>query len=226
MKTKRFLATVLSVLMLLSVFSVIAFAADETTPVAKYTFVLTSGPSKTEYYDYEKFEPDGITVDIKDSTGSVIETVYYSSDIAYRFTFSPKASNILSVDVKEVSVTLDGQFVANVPVTVNHRLEENTSLGSTKHGTKCFGCGYVVPESMEEHIWKYTEDEEWERNYDPTFTRDETESNFCTKCNHEIKRDIDGSAGYDVEFFEYQFLRDLMSYIEILLDLIYGSIKR
>lgn len=226
MKTKRFLATVLSVLMLLSVFSVIAFAADETTPVAKYTFVLTSGPSKTEYYDYEKFEPDGITVDIKDSTGSVIETVYYSSDIAYRFTFSPKASNILSVDVKEVSVTLDGQFVANVPVTVNHRLEENTSLGSTKHGTKCFGCGYVVPESMEEHIWKYTEDEEWERNDDPTFTRDETESNFCTKCNHEIKRDIDGSAGYDVEFFEYQFLRDLMSYIEILLDLIYGSIKR
>lgn len=226
MKTKRFLATVLSVLMLLSVFSVIAFAADETTPVAKYTFVLTSGPSKTEYYDYEKFEPDGITVDIKDSTGSVIETVYYSSDIAYRFTFSPKASNILSVDVKEVSVTLDGQFVANVPVTVNHRLEENTSLGSTKHGTKCFGCGYVVPESMEEHIWKYTEDEEWERNDDPTFTRDETESNFCTKCNHEIKRDIDGTAGYDVEFFEYQFLRDLMSYIEILLDLIYGSIKR
>jgi len=212
--------------MLLSVFSVIAFAAEETTPVAKYTFVLTSGPSKTEYYDYEKFEPDGITVDIKDSTGSVIETVYYSSDIAYRFTFSPKASNILSVDVKEVSVTLDGQFVANVPVTVNHRLEENTSLGSTKHGTKCFGCGYVVPESMEEHIWKYTEDEEWERNDDPTFTRDETESNFCTKCNHEIKRDIDGSAGYDVEFFEYQFLRDLMSYIEILLDLIYGSIKR
>jgi hypothetical protein len=226
MKTKRFLATVLSVLMLLSVFSVIAFAADETTPVAKYTFVLTSGPYKTEYYDYEKFEPDGIAVDIKDSTGSVIETVYYSSDIAYRFTFSPKASNILSVDVKEVSVTLDGQFVANVPVTVNHRLEENTSLGSTKHGTKCFGCGYVVPESMEEHIWKYTEDEEWERNDDPTFTRDETESNFCTKCNHEIKRDIDGSAGYDVEFFEYQFLRDLMSYIEILLDLIYGSIKR
>lgn len=226
MKTKRFLATVLSVLMLLSVFSVIAFAADETTPVAKYTFVLTSGPYKTEYYDYEKFEPDGIAVDIKDSTGSVIETVYYSSDIAYRFTFSPKASNILSVDVKEVSVTLDGQFVANVPVTVNHRLEENTSLGSTKHGTKCFGCGYVVPESMEEHIWKYTEDEEWERNNDPTFTRDETESNFCTKCNHEIKRDIDGSAGYDVEFFEYQFLRDLMSYLEILLDLIYGSIKR
>ena len=226
MKTKRFLATVLSVLMLLSVFSVIAFAADETTPVAKYTFELTSGPYKTEYYDYEKFEPDGIAVDIKDSTGSVIETVYYSSDIAYRFTFSPKASNILSVDVKEVSVTLDGQFVANVPVTVNHRLEENTSLGSTKHGTKCFGCGYVVPESMEEHIWKYTEDEEWERNNDPTFTRDETESNFCTKCNHEIKRDIDGSAGYDIEFGEYQFLHDIMIYIDLLLDLIFGAIKR
>ena len=225
MKTKRFLATVLSVLMLLSVFSVIAFAADETAQ-DKFTFELSSSPYKTEYYDYEKFEPDGIVVTVKDSTGSVIETVYYSSDISYRFTFSPKTSNILSVDVKEVSVTLDGQFVANIPVTVNHRLEENSSLGSTKHGTKCFGCGYVVPESMEEHIWKYSDDEEWERNEDSTFTRDETESNFCVDCNHEIKRDIDGSAGYDIEFFEYQFLRDLMSYLEILLDLIYGSIRK
>ncbi len=226
MKTKRFLATVLSVLMLLSVFSVIALATeDETTKTPTYTFELTSNPYKKEYYDYEKFEPDGISVTIKDAKGTVVEQVSYTTN-AERFSFSPSLSNILSVDVKEVSVTLDGQFVANVPVTVNHRLEENTSLGSTKHGTKCFGCGYVDPDSIEDHVWKYYDDEEWERNDDPTFTRDETESNFCVDCNHEIKRDIDGTAGYDVEFFEYQFLRDLMSYIEVLLDLIYGSIRR
>ena len=226
MKTKRFLATVLSVLMLLSVFSVVAFAEDETTPVDKYTFTLTSGPSKTEYYDYEKFDPEGIAVTVKNSTGSVVETVYYSSDISYRFTFSPKTSNLLSVDVKEVSVTLDGQFVANVPVTVSHRLEENSALGSLTHGTKCFGCGYVDPDSMEDHIWKYEDDEEWERNDDATFTRDETESNFCIECGYEIKREIEGSADYDYEFKEYQFLHDIMSYIEILIDLIFGSIKR
>lgn len=226
MKTKRFLATVLSVLMLLSVFSVIAFAAeDETTKTPTYAFELTSAPYKKEYYDYEKFEPDGIKVTIKDSNGAIVEQVSYTTNTE-RFSFSTSPSAILSVDIKEIGVTLDGQFVANVPVTVNHRLEENSSLGSTMHGTKCFGCGYVVPDSMEEHIWKYYDDEEWERNDDSTFTRDETESNFCVDCNHEIKRDIDGTAGYDVEFFEYQFLRDLMSYIEILLDLIYGSIKR
>ena len=56
MKTKRLLATVLSVVMLLSVFSVISFAAGP------YTFTLTQGPSKVEYYDYERFDPTGISV--------------------------------------------------------------------------------------------------------------------------------------------------------------------
>ena len=222
MKTKRLLATVLSVIMLLSVFSVVAFAEGETS-VAKYTFELTSAPTKTEYYDYERFDPSGITVTIKDSTGTTVETVSYSDDIAYRFTFSPRASSVLSVDVTEISVTLDGQFVANVPVTVNHKLEEKTSLGSTKHGTKCFGCGYVVPESMEEHTY---DDAAWTPNDESTFARDNTESNFCLVCNHEIKREINGSAGYDVEFGEYQFLHDIMTYIDLLLDLIFGAIKR
>ena len=222
MKTKRLLATVLSVIMLLSVFSVVAFAEDETT-TAKYAFELTSAPTKTDYYDYERFDPSGLIVTVKDSTGTTVETVYYSDSIAYRFTFSPRASSVLSVDVTEISVTLDGQFVANVPVTVNHKLEEKTSLGSTKHGTKCFGCGYVVPESMEEHTY---DDAAWTPNDESTFVRDNTESNFCLVCNHEIKREINGSAGYDVEFGEYQFLHDIMIYIDLLLDLIFGAIKR
>ena len=221
MKTKRLLATVLSVVMLISVFSVISLAAN------KYTFTLTQGPSHPqEYYDYERFDPTGIKVTVTNATGEVVETVSYSSSTSSRFTFSPRASSVLSVDVTEISVTLDGQFVANIPVTVAHKLEENTSLGSTKHGTKCFGCGYVVPDTIEEHTWKYTDDEPWEPNSDSSFTRDETESNFCVECNHEKKRDIDSSAGYDVEFQEYQFLRDIMSYVEILIDLIFGSIKR
>lgn len=222
MKTKRLLATVLSVVMLLSVFSVVAFAEDE-TQAPKYTFELTSAPSKTEYYDYERFDPSDLTITVKDSSGAIVETVYYSSSIAYRFTFSPKASSVLTVDVTEISVTLDGQFVANIPVTVNHKFEEHTSLGSTTHGTKCFGCGYVIPETMEEHSY---DDAAWTPNDESTFVRDNTESNFCLVCNHEIKREIDGSAGYDVEFGEYQFLHDIMIYIDLLLDLIFGAIKR
>jgi len=222
MKTKRLLATVLSVVMLLSVFSVVAFAEDSTeTP--KYTFEITANPSKTEYYDYERFDPSGLTITVKNSTGATVETVSYSDNISYRFKFSPRTSSVLSVDVTEIGVTLDGQFVANVPVTVNHKLEEKTSLGSTKHGTKCFGCGYVVPESMEEHSY---DDAAWTPNKESTFVRDNTESNFCLVCNHEIKREIDGSAGYDVEFGEYQFLHDIMIYIDLLLDLIFGAIKR
>lgn len=214
-KTKRLLATVLSVVMLLSVFSVISLAAGP------YTFNLSQGPYKVEYYDYERFEPDGIYVTVTDATGSAVETVYYSA--GGRFSFSVDLSRPLTVETTAVDVYLDGALVASVPVTVNHKLEENTSLGSTKHGTRCAGCGYVVPDSMEEHIY---DDTAWTPNEDSTFVRDNTESNFCLKCNHEIKREIDGSAGYDIEFGEYQFLHDIMIYIDLLLDLIFGAIKR
>jgi hypothetical protein len=217
MKTKRLLATVLSVVMLLSVFSVISLAAGP------YTFALTKGPEKTEYYDYERFDPSGIVIEITDSTGATVETVYYSNSLNNRFTFSVDLSKKLTVDVTEIEVKLDGAVVANIPVTVNHTYEENTSLGSTKHGTKCFGCGYVDPDSMEEHTY---DDTAWTPNDDSTFVRDNTESNFCLKCNHEIKREINGSAGYDIEFAEYQFLRDIMVYIDLLLDAIFGAIKR
>ena len=226
MKTMKIFSSVLAVLMLFSIVSVVAFAADETTTETqlKYTFTLTSGPSKTEYYDYEKFDPNGIVVAITDSTtGSTIETVYYSDDIAYRFTFSPSSSAYLRVENQTVAVTLDGQYVGETPVNVSHRYEPNTCLGKTMHGTKCFGCGDVPKDTMGEHTF---DDNAWQPNGDSTFTRDETESNFCTVCGYEITRDIDGTAGYDIEFFEYQFLRDLMSYIEKLLDVIYGSIAR
>lgn len=226
MKTMKIFSSVLAVLMLFSIVSVVAFAADETTTETqlKYTFTLTSGPSKTEYYDYEKFDPNGIVVTITDSTtGSTIETVYYSDDIAYRFTFSPSSSAYLRVENQAVAVTLDGQYVGETPVNVSHRYEPNTCLGKTKHGTKCFGCGDVIKDTMGEHTY---DDSAWVKNDDATFTRDETESNFCTVCGYEITRDIDSTAGYDIEFFEYQFLRDLMSYIEKLLDAIYGSIAR
>ncbi len=216
MKTKRLLATVLAVVMLLSVFSVISLAAGP------YTFTLTQGPTKTEYYDYEKFDPTGINVTITNESGAYVESVPYSS-YPDRFQFSVNLSKKLTVDVTDVEIILDGVVVATVPVTVNHKYEENTSLGSTKHGTKCFGCGYVVPDSMEEHTY---DDTAWTPNDDSTFVRDNTESNFCLECNHEIKREIDGSAGYDIEFAEYQFLRDIMVYIDLLLDAIFGAIKR
>lgn len=220
MKTKRLLSTVLAVVMLLSVVSVACIAA-----VGPYTFAVTQGLDTTEYYDYERFDPSGIAVTVTDATGANVETVYYSSN-PERFSFNVKPGAVLSVDVTAIEVTLDGQLAGTTPITVNHKYEENTSLGSQKHATRCAGCGDVIQDTVGEHVWKYTDDEAWEPNGDSTFTRDETESNFCTICNHEVKRDINSSAGYDIEFGEYQFLRDIMSYIEVLLDLIFGAIKR
>lgn len=229
MRTKKILASVLAVLMLCSVCSVLAFAAEETPTEQplKYTFTLTSGPTKTSYFDYEKFDPEGIIVTVTETaTGNTVETVYYGEDTAYRFSFSPNPSKLLRVENDTVSVTLDGQLVEKVAVKVDHKYEEKVCLGKTSHGTKCFGCGDVPKDTLSEHEWKYSDDEAWEPNNDGTFTRDDTESNFCIVCGYEIKRDIDSTADYDVHFEEYQFLRDLMGYIEMLLDIIYGSIKR
>lgn len=217
MKTKRLLATVLSVVMLLSVFSVISLAAGP------YTFKLTKGPNRTEYYDYERFDPSGIVVTVTDATGATVETVYYSNSPDSRFKFSVDLTKKLPESTETIDIYLDGALVETIPVTVDHKYEENTSLGSQVHGTKCFGCGYVVPNSMEDHEY---DDTAWTPNDDDTFLRDNTESNFCLVCNHEITREIDGSAGYDIEFAEYQFLRDIMVYIDLLLDAIFGAIKR
>jgi len=229
MKTKRLLATILSVVMLFSMFSVVVFATEESTvpeetEQLKYTFTLTGNPKKTKYYDYETFDPKGIKVKVvNNETGKTVETVTYGSSKARRFSFSPSLEEILSVDTTEISVTLDGQFVATIPIEVVHIYKENTPLGSTKHGSKCEACGHVDEKTVKKH--KFDKDS-WTPNEDETFTRDETESRFCVDCGYEEKRDIEGTAGYDVEFEEYQFLRDIMSYIDLLLDLIYGCIKR
>ena len=209
MRTKKILASVLAVLMLCSVCSVLAFAAEETPTEQplKYTFTLTSGPTKTLYFDYEKFDPEGIIVTVTETaTGNTVETVYYGEDTAYRFSFSPNPSKLLRVENDTVSVTLDGQLVEKVAVKVYHKYEEKVCLGKTSHGTKCFGCGDVPKDTLSEHEWKYSDDEAWEPNNDGTFTRDDTESNFCIVCGYEIKRDIDSTADYDVHFEEYQFL--------------------
>lgn len=230
MKTKRLLATILTVVMLFSMFSVVAFAADEETTVPeeteqlKYTFTLTGKPKKTTYYDYETFDPKGIKIKVvNNETGKTVETVTYGSSKARRFSFSPKLTETLEFGTTEVSITLDGQFVATVPIEVEHIYEENTPLGSTKHGSKCAACGHVDEKTIKKHKF---EKDTWIPNEDGSFVRDQTESRFCIDCGYEEKRDVEGTAGYDIEFEEYQFLHDIMIYIDLLLDLIFGSIKR
>ena len=103
MKTKKILSGVLVVLMLFSVFSVVAFAADEgtTEKPLKYTFTLTSGPSKTEYYDYEKFDPNGIAVTVTDAALSEMpfSTVGLSASSAETDACSVSAISVTSTIV-------------------------------------------------------------------------------------------------------------------------------
>ena len=165
------------------------------------------------------------SIDYTTTDGSVIvvpDFFFSSSDSEVLEVKRTGEINPVAAGTAEVIVKMR-DMEASVPVTVNHRFEENVSLGSTKHATRCAGCGYVVPDSMEEHVY---DDTAWTPNDNQTFVKDNTESNFCLVCNHEIRREIDGSAGYDVEFGEYQFLHDIMTYIDLLLDLIFGAIKR
>ena len=143
MKTKKALAVLLAVVMLVLPLAVSSFAATDST--------IVSGPTKTAYTDSEYFNPLGIV--ITTNTGSVVS---YTTD-NNKFRFDPALNELLPVNTDdtgaviptEVAVYYDNEYVGSVEVVVNHILGELTPIGNG-HGKFCLGCGTL--HEFEDHV--------------------------------------------------------------------------
>jgi hypothetical protein len=172
MKTKKALAVVLAVVMLVMPLAVSSFAADNG---------IEAAPLKTAYNDTEFFNAQGLSIVYE---GEIIE--YTPADSNFRF--EPASNELLTVDTTEVAVYYNNRFIGMIPVTVEHQLGELTVIDHG-HGYFCLGCGTL--HNFENHVV-----EEWIPNDDGGIFTLQTQTGVCTICNAEVTESIPGSEKF------------------------------
>ena len=217
MKTKKALAVLLAVVMLVLPLAVSSFAATENAIVAN--------PVKVVYNDTEFFAPQGLTILVNGE-----EIPYTPTNEKFRF--EPALNELLTVETTEVAVYYDNVFVAYAPVVVEHILGDITEVGNG-HGQFCLGCGTL--HNFEKHYDyssgnnanKYEPEEgdydyvgEWVPNDDGSIFLPQTTTGMCSVCNAEVTRNIPGTAKFD-SLFDEDALAPLegtiLSYISLIL---------
>lgn len=201
MKTKKALAVLLAVVMLVMPLAVSSFAAGE----------IIASPVKTAYTDAEFFNPQGL--EIFDGSNVI---VYTPSDPNFRF--DPALNEFLTVDTTAVDVYYDNELIASIPVTVEHVLGD-LSIINHGHGNYCLGCGEL--HNFENHIVN-----EWIPNDDGGLFIAQTQTGYCTVCGAEVTESIPGTEkfyntliGASPEFTETEFM--IFDYLnKILVSLI------
>ncbi len=173
MKTKKALAVLLAVVMLVMPLAVSSFAATANE--------IITNPVKTVYNDTECFNPVGIVVMID---GEPI--AYHPQNVNFRF--DPALNEYLTVETTEIFVYYNNEIVGTVPVTVNHILGELTPIDNG-HGNFCLGCGEL-------HNFEKHNVEEWIPNDDGGIFTMQTQTGFCTVCGAEVTENIPGSEKF------------------------------
>lgn len=177
MKTKKALAVLLAVVMLVMPLAVSSFAATENGIVA--------GPVKTAYTDNEFFNPQGLSITYN---GEVI--TYVPTDASFRF--EPALNELLTVETVEVKIYYNNEFIGAVAISVDHLLGELTAIDHG-HGYFCLGCGTL--HNFENHTVN-----EWIPNDDGGIFTMQTQTGICTVCNATVTEGIPGSAKFDSLF--------------------------
>lgn len=199
MKTKKALAVILAVVMLVLPLAVSSFAATENA--------LVTNSTKTTYNDTEFFNPQGLVILVNG-----VEIAYAPTNAKFRF--EPALNELLTVETTEVAIYYDNLFVTTAPVTVEHILGDVTEVGNG-HGQYCLGCGtlhnfekhYDYSAGKDANLYEPEEGDydyvgNWIPNDDASLFLPQTETGTCSVCNAEITRNIPGSARFDTIFDE------------------------
>ncbi len=177
MKTKKALAVLLAVVMLVMPLAVSSFAATASG--------IVTNPLKTAYNDSEYFNPIGLVINYEGNT-----VPYTPGDSNFRF--DPALNELLTVETKEVAVYYDNELVATAPVTVEHILGDLTAIDNG-HGKYCLGCGTL-------HEFELHTITEWIPNDDGGIFTMQTQTGKCDICEKEITEGIPGTAKFDSLF--------------------------
>lgn len=187
MKTKKALAVLLAVVMLVMPFAVSSFAASENA--------IVTNPIKTAYNDAEYFNAQGLTILFENEV-----VVYTPTNSDFRF--EPALNELLTVETAEIAVFYNNRFIGMVPVTVEHLLGELTAVDHG-HGNFCLGCGTI--HNFENHTV-----EEWIPNDDGGIFVMQTQTGYCTICGAEVTENIPGSEKFN-DLFDEGALTELES---------------
>ena len=172
MKTKKALAVLLAVVMLVMPLAVSSFAAES---------AIITNPEKTDYNDSEYFNPQGLVIVVDGE-----EIVYTPTDAKFRF--DPALNELLAVETKNVAVYYDNSFVGTVTVTVNHILGDIVCIDKG-HGRYCLGCGTL-------HQYEAHTVNEWVPNDDGGIFIPQTMNGVCEVCNATVTENLPNSEKF------------------------------
>lgn len=199
MRTKKLLAVLLAVVVLVGSLAVVSSAAP----------TMDTSLVKTTYYDWEYFNPQGLVV------VDGVTPVTYSADNE-DFVFIPSLDELLTVETEYVRVIYKNEEIGYILVTVEHSYGKIEYLGASGHGARCKGCGKVdiVEAHQAELCPVYDTDgnptydadgnpimkENWIPNDDGGMFVPQTECAKCSVCGGEMKRNIEGSEKFNFVF--------------------------
>ena len=206
MKTRKALAVLLAVVMLVVPLAASSYAAPAAT--------IVSGAEVTTYTDTEYFNPQGLVVN--DGTNDIVYTPSNKD-----FSFVPALNEPLTVDVdkkdeagneiysstKEINVYYKNVFCGTVTITVSHALTGKLEHVGNGHGEYCLGCGQLfgfarhtiddptnaTNVAFDDNFFK---PENIIPNDDGGFFTAQTQTGTCSVCNGKETINIPGSEKF------------------------------
>ncbi len=128
MKTRKALAVLLALVMLVVPFALSSYAATAAS--------IVSNADVIAYTDTEYFNPQGLV--INDGTTDVVYTPANKD-----FSFVPALNEPLSAETTEINVFYKNVACGTIAITVSHTLTGKLEHIGNGHGEYCLGCGQL-----------------------------------------------------------------------------------